>query len=150
MTIIVLLFIQNQDLSPNFKWNAVFVVITNRDLLFYDLVPWTREAWAVPVHTIPLINTRFITHSTNPGLTMSSKSTNSGGRLVIPGVTDSITFTLRLGTTHGIDCRIMCAESHRDLATWGRLIVQGAHNAAIALKEICFCESTNPMLCSSI
>lgn len=69
---------------------------------------------------------------------MSSKSTNSGGAVVIPGVTDVITFTLRVGTRHGIECRTMRAESHRDLANWARHIVQGAHNAAIALKQICF------------
>ena len=77
----------------------------------------------MPVHTFPLIHIRFITNSTNLGLTMSSKSTNSGGRLMIPGVTDTINFTLRIGTTRGIDCRTMRAESHRDLATWARHIV---------------------------
>ncbi|CAG2116002.1 unnamed protein product [Medioppia subpectinata] len=69
---------------------------------------------------------------------MSSKSTNSGGTLIIPGVTDVITFTLRFGTRHGIDCRIMRAESHRDLANWAKHIVQASHSAAVALKEICF------------
>ncbi len=114
-------------------------MVTNRDLLFYDLVPWTREAWAVPVHTFPLVHIRLVQNNNNNlGLTVSSKSTNSGGAIIIPGVTDVITFTLRLGTRHGIDCRIMRAESHRDLANWARHLVQGSHMAAINMKEICF------------
>ncbi len=93
----------------------------------------------MPVHTFPLIHIRLVQNNNNNlGLTVSSKSTNSGGAIIIPGVTDVITFTLRLGTRHGIDCRIMRAESHRDLANWARHLVQGSHMAAITMKEICF------------
>lgn len=134
------LFEKSHDSIGNFKWNPVFLAVTNRDLLYYDLVPWTREAWAVPVHTFPLIHLRLVQNynNNNMGLTLSSKSTNSGGAVIIPGVTDVITFILRLGTRHGIECRIMRAESHRDLANWARHLVQGAHMAVINMKEICF------------
>lgn len=45
--------------SGTAQWRAVFVAITDHDLLFYDLVPWTKEAWAVPVHSVPLLHTRY-------------------------------------------------------------------------------------------
>ncbi|CAG2166614.1 unnamed protein product [Oppiella nova] len=138
------LYERSPDVSSHIKWNPVFLAVTERDLLFYDLVPWTREAWAVPVHTFPLLHIRLVhNNSSNLGLTMSSKSTNSGGALIIPGVTDVITFTLRLGTRLGIDCRTMRAESHRDLANWAKHIVQASYKTAIALKEICFGEDHN-------
>ncbi|XP_054159174.1 beta-1-syntrophin-like isoform X2 [Oppia nitens] len=131
---------KSQDVGPHPKWNPVFLAVTDRDLLFYDLVPWTREAWAVPVHTYPLIYIRLVhnNNNTNIGLTMSSKSTNSGGAIIAPGISDNITFTVRVGTRHGIDCHTMQAESHRDLANWARHIVQAAHKTAMTRKEISF------------
>lgn len=118
----------------------MFLAVTNRDIRLYDLVPWTKEAWAVPVHTFPLIHTRLAHNSPSPvGLTSSSKSSHSGG-YAVPFSNDTITFILRLGTRHGIDQRIMKVETHTDLANWARYFVQGAHLAAIALQEICFGE----------
>ncbi|RWS03802.1 beta-1-syntrophin-like protein [Dinothrombium tinctorium] len=130
---------KDQDASGNFFWRPVFVAVTNRDILFYDLVPWTKEAWAVPVHTFPLIHTRLISTS-NTSSTIGSKSSHSGAT-VIPGITDVITFALRIGTRHGVQNRVMRTETHRDLAYWARIVVQGAHNDALQMKEACFaCE----------
>ncbi|RWS26074.1 beta-1-syntrophin-like protein [Leptotrombidium deliense] len=129
---------QNFDTSGSFSWEPVFVAVTNRDILFYDLVPWTKEAWAVPVHTFPLIHTRLISTSSSSS-TIGSKSSQSGS--LLPGVFDGITFILRMGTRLGIQTRVMRAETHRDLAYWGRIIVQGAHNDALKMKEARFvCE----------
>lgn len=112
------------------------MAITTRDLLFYDLVPWTREAWSVPVHSFPLIHTRLVQHQNlYMGTTISSKSSTG---LVIPGITDVITFTLRFGTRSGVDIRVMRVETHRDLANWGRHLVEGAHFAAMEIKEVLF------------
>ncbi|XP_015910895.1 beta-1-syntrophin [Parasteatoda tepidariorum] len=110
------------------QWRPVFLAITDRDLLLYDLVPWTKEAWAVPVNSIPLVHTRLV-HSSTP---RRSSGVN------VPGITDVTTFTLRLGTRQGIESRVMRVETHRDLAFWARHLVQGAHNAAFAMKEAHF------------
>lgn len=56
----------------------------------------------------------------------------------IPGITDVITFTLRFGTRNSVDLRILRAETHRDLANWARHLVQGAHFAAMSMKEAVF------------
>ncbi|XP_055950671.1 beta-2-syntrophin-like [Argiope bruennichi] len=56
----------------------------------------------------------------------------------VPGITDVTTFTLRLGTRQGVESRVMRVETHRDLAFWARHLVQGAHNAAYAMKEAHF------------
>lgn len=62
-------------------------------------------------------------------------SSGSSSKL-IPGVSDIITFSLRAGTRHGIETRLFRLDTHRDLATWAKCLVQGAHNAAAATKEI--------------
>ncbi|EEC14191.1 beta 1 syntrophin, putative, partial [Ixodes scapularis] len=109
--------------SVTAQWRAVFVAITDRDLLFYDLVPWTKEAWAVPVHSVPLLHTRA---SVGP-----SPAAGSG---------EATTLTLRLGTRQGVQSRVMRVETHRDLALWARHLVHGAHLAVAATKEVRFRE----------
>ncbi|XP_023234914.1 beta-1-syntrophin-like [Centruroides sculpturatus] len=116
------------DEGGSVQWRPVFVAITDRDLLFYDLVPWTKEAWAVPVHSFPLVQTRLV-HSSSIGRQQG---------VVVPGITDITTFTVRLGTRQGIESRVMRVETHRDLATWARHLVQSAHAAAISMKEARF------------
>ncbi|XP_037284735.1 syntrophin-like 1 [Rhipicephalus microplus] len=112
--------------SVTAQWRAVFVAITDRDLLFYDLVPWTKEAWAVPVHSVPLLHTRLVT-------------TSSGRASVGPSAgNEATTLTLRLGTRQGVQSRLMRVETHRDLAVWARHLVHGAHLAVAAAKEVRF------------
>lgn len=71
-------------------------------------------------------------------LVHSSTPRRSSG-VNIPGITDVTTFTLRLGTRQGVVSRVMRVETHRDLAFWARHLVQGAHNAAVTMKEAHFC-----------
>lgn len=35
------------------------MAVTEKDLLLYDAVPWTRDAWASPCHSYPLVATRW-------------------------------------------------------------------------------------------
>lgn len=114
-------------------------------MLFFDLVPWTKEAWAVPVNTIPLIHSRFIQSTAAPGSgssyptgTLSSHSSGHSGTNHIISSTptgDGITFTLRLGTRHGIEIRVLKCETHRDLANWAHYMVEGVFNAVTAMRE---------------
>lgn len=71
-------------------------------------------------------------------LVHSSTPRRSSG-VNIPGITDVTTFTIRLGTRQGVESRVMRVETHRDLAFWARHLVQGAHNASVAMKEAHFC-----------
>ncbi|UYV66049.1 hypothetical protein LAZ67_3006289 [Cordylochernes scorpioides] len=100
-------------------WRPVFLALTSQDLLSYDLVPWTREAWAVPASSCPLLQTRLV----------------QCGR----GTLEAATFTLRLGSSQGVDMRTLRTETHRDLALWARSLVQGAHDAAVAQPSTFSC-----------
>lgn len=53
------ILVQIHDDTGVVQWRPVFLAITDRDLLLYDLVPWTKEAWVVPVNSIPLVHTRY-------------------------------------------------------------------------------------------
>ncbi|XP_076372385.1 beta-1-syntrophin-like isoform X2 [Tachypleus tridentatus] len=117
---------KTHDESGNAQWRQIFLAVTERDILFYDLVPWTKEAWAVPAHSSSLVQTRLV---------HSSSTRNHPPSISIPGITDVISFTLRIATDQGVDSRVMRVETHRDLATWVRHLVQGAHNAVLAMKE---------------
>lgn len=35
------------------------MAVTEKDLLLYDAMPWTRDAWASPCHSYPLVATRW-------------------------------------------------------------------------------------------
>ncbi|XP_013774992.1 beta-1-syntrophin-like isoform X1 [Limulus polyphemus] len=120
---------KTHDESGSVQWRQIFLAVTERDVLFYDLVPWTKEAWAVPAHSSPLVQTRLV---------RSSSTRSHPGNISIPGITDVTSFTLRIGTRQGVNCRVLRVETHRDLATWVRHLVQGAHNAVLAMKEARF------------
>lgn len=40
------------------QWRPVLMAVTEKDLLLYDCMPWTRDAWASPCHSYPLVATR--------------------------------------------------------------------------------------------
>ena len=44
-------------------WKAVFVALTDREFLLYDIAPWSKEEWATPFENHPIIATRFVTNS---------------------------------------------------------------------------------------
>lgn len=37
----------------------MLMAVTEKDLLLYDAMPWTRDAWASPCHSYPLVATRY-------------------------------------------------------------------------------------------
>ena len=97
----------------------MFAAVTERELRLYESAPWSPEAWAAPVDTCPLLSTRLVSSSRQ---------------------TDVITFMVRCGTQDGVISHSLRAETHRDLATWARTLVQGSHNAVAAQRELaCRC-----------
>ena len=40
------------------NWQAMFVTMTDRELLLYDTAPWSLDGWAKPSVRIPLLMTR--------------------------------------------------------------------------------------------
>ncbi|XP_015262183.1 PREDICTED: beta-2-syntrophin [Gekko japonicus] len=102
-------------------WRPALVAVTEKDLLLYDCMPWTRDAWAAPCHSYPLLATRLV---------------HSGGGNRSPCAGSDLTFATRTGTRQGIEMHVFRAETHRDLSSWTRILVQGCHSAAELIKEV--------------
>uniref|UniRef100_A0A8D0GL19 Beta-2-syntrophin n=1 Tax=Sphenodon punctatus TaxID=8508 RepID=A0A8D0GL19_SPHPU len=103
------------------QWRPILMAVTEKDLLLYDCMPWTRDAWASPCHSYPLIATRLV-HS------------GSGHRS--PSIGSDLTFATRTGSRQGIEMHVFRVETHRDLSSWTRILVQGCHAAAELIKEV--------------
>uniref|UniRef100_A0A672TEL4 Syntrophin beta 2 n=1 Tax=Strigops habroptila TaxID=2489341 RepID=A0A672TEL4_STRHB len=41
------------------QWRPILIEVTEKDLLLYDGMPWTRDVWASPCHSYPLVATRW-------------------------------------------------------------------------------------------
>lgn len=54
---------------------------------------------------------------------------------VVEGM-EVLLFGIRSGTRQGVESHVFRVETHRDVATWTRVLVQGAHAAAILVKEV--------------
>ncbi|XP_076109895.1 beta-1-syntrophin-like [Mytilus galloprovincialis] len=119
--------LSNEQGTPT--WKPVFLAVTDKDLMMYDTAPWSKEEWATPFQSHPLLATRLI-HSgqrTNP---------MTGG--------DLVTFGTRCGTRNGVEMHVFRVETQRDLAYWSRALVQGSHGAAVLIKEVsCVCTWQN-------
>ena len=49
---------------------------------------------------------------------------------------EDLTFGTRTGTRKGVEAHMFRVETPRELANWSRNMVQGAHDAALLIKEI--------------
>ncbi|KAL1128971.1 hypothetical protein AAG570_013505 [Ranatra chinensis] len=107
----------NEETSE--KWVAVFGVVTQRDLRFYEAAPWSPEAWANPYIACPLLSTRLVNCSKQ---------------------SEAITFSIRVGSPDGVLTHVLKAETHRDQAAWAHALVNGCHTAVIQQVELsCRC-----------
>ncbi|MGH0115763.1 UNVERIFIED_CONTAM: hypothetical protein FKN15_046948 [Acipenser sinensis] len=103
------------------QYKPVVMALTEKDILLYDSMPWTREAWASPNLSHPLLATRLV---------------HSGSARSSPALGSELTFATRTGTRQGIEGHLFRAETHWDLSTWTRMMVQGCHSAAELIKEV--------------
>ncbi|XP_015417254.1 PREDICTED: beta-2-syntrophin [Myotis davidii] len=92
------------------QWRPVLMAVTEKDLLLYDCMPWTRDAWASPCHSYPLVATSML----EVGSWKHKEQRN-----------------VDLGAIY-----LFRVETHRDLSTWTRILVQGCHAAAELIKEV--------------
>ncbi|XP_071958995.1 beta-1-syntrophin-like [Antedon mediterranea] len=113
---------QSQSEPRGGVWKAIFMAISDEDVLMYDNVPFTKDEWLKPYRSLPLISTRLLYSGNQKGMT-----SNKGVEL---------TFGTRTGTPQGIEAHLFKVDSRRDLAMWTRQFVQGAHHAAVSKKEI--------------
>ncbi|XP_006641235.2 beta-2-syntrophin [Lepisosteus oculatus] len=103
------------------QFRPVVMALTEKDILLYDSVPWTREAWAAPCQSHPLLATRLV---------------HSGSARSSPALGSELVFATRTGTRQGIEAHLFRVETHWDLSSWTRMLVQGCHSAAELIKEV--------------
>ncbi|XP_061421746.1 beta-1-syntrophin-like [Lethenteron reissneri] len=102
-------------------WRPTLVALTDTDMLLYHALPTTREGWQAPYRTYPLLATRLV-----QGGIPRDAPTQPGAELCL---------VLRSGTPHGVVTHVLRVETQRDLAHWGRLLVDGCHGAAALMRE---------------
>uniref|UniRef100_A0A8C5X5A2 Syntrophin beta 2 n=1 Tax=Malurus cyaneus samueli TaxID=2593467 RepID=A0A8C5X5A2_9PASS len=83
------------------QWRPVLMAVTDKDLLLYDGMPWTRDAWASPCHSYPLVATRLV---------------HSGSGRRSPALGSELTFATRTGSRQGVEMHVFRVETHRDLS----------------------------------
>ncbi|NXD13937.1 SNTA1 protein, partial [Nothocercus nigrocapillus] len=99
----------------------VLAILTEKDLLFYNSFPQSRDALSKPTHNYPLIATRLV---------------HSGPAKGSPLYDAELSFALRTGTRLGVQTHLFSLETHRDLAVWTRMLVDGTHGAAELVQEV--------------
>ncbi|KAL3118612.1 hypothetical protein niasHT_009319 [Heterodera trifolii] len=104
-------------------WRAVFVALTVNDLLLYESVPAVKQEWANPSFTRPLIATRVV-------------QTTARSFPVIMGLSDIISFSTRTGTQEGVRTHLFRLETHRELASWVKAIIQNTYVACEAIQQV--------------
>lgn len=65
-----------------------------------------------------------------------SRLVHSGSARGSPAQGSDLVFATRTGTGRGIESHIFRVETHWDLSSWTRALVQGAHAAAELIKEV--------------
>lgn len=65
-----------------------------------------------------------------------SRLVHSGSARGSPAQGSELVFATRTGTGRGIESHIFRVETHWDLSSWTRALVQGAHAAAELIKEV--------------
>ncbi|XP_068595612.1 beta-2-syntrophin [Brachionichthys hirsutus] len=103
------------------QYRPLVMALTEKDILLFESVPWTRESWASPLLTHPLLATRLV---------------HSGNARSSPAQGSDLVFATRTGTGRGIESHTFRVETHWDLSSWTRALVQGAHAAAELIKEV--------------
>ncbi|XP_019395352.1 PREDICTED: alpha-1-syntrophin [Crocodylus porosus] len=106
---------------PSSGTKNILAILTEKDLLFYCSLPQHRDTLNKPMHNYPLIATRLV-HS---GPSKSSLLYDS-----------ELSFALRTGTKKGVETHLFSVETHRDLAIWTRILVDGCHSAAEFIQEV--------------
>ncbi|KAB5571672.1 hypothetical protein PHYPO_G00227720 [Pangasianodon hypophthalmus] len=103
------------------QYRPVVMAMTEKDILLFDSVPWTRESWSTPLTTHTLLTTRLV---------------HSGSTRGSPSLGSDLLFMTRTGSSRGVESHVFRVETHWDLSSWTRSLVQGTHAAAELVKEV--------------
>ncbi|XP_010006774.1 PREDICTED: vacuolar protein sorting-associated protein 4A [Chaetura pelagica] len=67
---------------------------------------------------------------------LENRLVHSGSGRRSPALGSELTFATRTGSRQGVEMHVFRVETHRDLSTWTRVLVQGCHAAAELIKEV--------------
>ena len=112
----------------------VFLCLTNKELLFFDKVPYTVSGWASPFSRYPLEHCRLV----KGPLDEASVAKTNGSTYKEQSKLNS--FALRIGTAAGVTIVQLSSNSYQSLLIWAKNIFESSCNAAIALQEVSFSE----------
>lgn len=96
---------------------------------FYNFLLTYQHKWLTFSYTSTLI-TFDLCRLCGPRLVHSGSGCRS------PSLGSDLTFATRTGSRQGIEMHLFRVETHRDLSTWTRILVQGCHAAAELIKEV--------------
>lgn len=116
-------------------YRPTFLVLTNKELLFFDKVPYAIENWKHPVSRYPLEHCRLVK---GPIDETSNKQTNGSNGHQFKDQTKLNSFALRIGTVGGVITVQLSSDSYQSLLIWAKKIIESSCNAAIALQEVPF------------
>jgi hypothetical protein len=135
---------EEEAISPStvssFSPPKQFVVIREKDILFFNRVPWTMTDWVTPDDSCSLLHVRFAAKNrTAPQSVQSSPASNNSS--ISSSANDSTSFSIRIGRSNGVETKYLKTETHSDLAQWAKNLVTASHEAAFLIKEVSFAAS---------
>ena len=133
----------------NLNYRPTFLVLTSKELLFFDKVPYTIENWD-PVLRYSLEHCRLVKGSIDATEQTTNQLNGSNGNFKDQNKlnNNSNSFALRIGTLDGIITVQLSSNSYQSLLIWAKNIFESSCNAAIALKEVSFCKFISSSLFS--
>ncbi|XP_029464178.1 beta-2-syntrophin isoform X3 [Rhinatrema bivittatum] len=100
-----------------------------------------RETGQLVLHSLKIVS--FLRLPCVNGGCGGLKSLHSKPRLVrsgsghgSPSFGSELTFATRTGSRQGVEMHVFRVETHRDLSSWTRTLVQGCHSAAELIREV--------------
>ena len=109
----------------------VFLCLTNKELLFFNKVPYTVQGWSSPFSRYPLEHCRLV-----KGPLDEASTAKTNGNYKDQHKLNS--FALRIGTPAGVTVVQLSSNSYQSLVIWAKNIFESSCNAAIALQEVSF------------
>ena len=128
------------DTKSHFVVTQNGIYLKDYNLILKCTFPNTAEGFCNFLHSH---QHKLLTFSSDSTLITFNLCSVRGPRLVhsgsgcrSPSLGSDLTFATRTGSRQGIEMHLFRVETHRDLSTWTRILVQGCHAAAELIKEV--------------
>lgn len=119
----------------NLDYRPTFLVLTNKELLFFDKVPYTVQNWKVPVSRFQLEHCRLVKVEEKTPNSSRMNNTNGSNGHNSKEQSKLNSFALRIGTLSGLITVELSSDSNQLLSIWAKKIIESSCNAAVSLHE---------------